>query len=291
MATGLDRTYFSDLLRWQGFDYWPIYLGLMILYIPTFFSLNAGVWMEGRNAQGPLILAAVVWVLWRERNAFEEVEAEPRPRVGWLVFSAGLLLYILGRSQSILFVEVGSQIPVIAGLLLLLKGAGLVQRLQFMLLFLVFLIPLPGMLIDRLTGPLKHQVSVIVDQLLYWFGYPIALSGVVLSIGPYQMLIADACSGLNSMYSLTVLGVLYIYVRWHVSRIQNVLLLLFVLPIAFIANIGRVIALLLITYHFGDEAGRGFLHDFAGMTEFVLALLVLMIVDLLMSPLFLEMET
>lgn len=247
--------------------------------------------MEGRNAQGPLILAAVVWVLWRERNAFEEVEAEPRPRVGWLVFSAGLLLYILGRSQSILFVEVGSQIPVIAGLLLLLKGAGLVQRLQFMLLFLVFLIPLPGMLIDRLTGPLKHQVSVIVDQLLYWFGYPIALSGVVLSIGPYQMLIADACSGLNSMYSLTVLGVLYIYVRWHVSRIQNVLLLLFVLPIAFIANIGRVIALLLITYHFGDEAGRGFLHDFAGMTEFVLALLVLMIVDLLMSPLFLEMET
>ena len=68
-------------------------------------------------------------------------------------------------------------------------------------------------------------------------------------------------------------------------------MLLFVLPIAFVANIGRVTALLLITYHFGDAAGRGFLHDFAGMTEFVLALATLILVDRLISPIFAEMDS
>ena len=207
--------------RWCGYDYWPIYLGLAALYIPTGFSLAAGVWTEDHNAHGPLILVAVAWFLWRERAAFGEAEYAPKPLSGWLILVVGLLVYVLGRSQSILLFEVGSQIPVIAGLLLMLHGADLLRRLWFPVLFLAFLIPLPGGLLDSLTGPLKFQVSAIVDQLLYWAGYPIARSGVVLSIGTYQMLIADACSGLNSMYSLTVLGILYIYLRKHVAKLRT----------------------------------------------------------------------
>lgn len=271
--------------------YWPACLGLAVLYLPTLFSLAGGAWTEDRNAHGPLVLAAVCWAVWRERAVFSDDEFAPRLLSGWLIFCAGLPLYIIGRSQSILFFEVGSLIPVIAGLLLLFGGSKLVRRLWFPLLFLVFLIPLPGALLDSLTSPLKLQVSAIVDQLLYWFGYPIARSGVVLSIGPYQMLIADACSGLNSMYSLTALGILYIYLRKHASVIQNLALLLFVLPIAFVANVGRVIALSLIMYHFGDAAGRGFLHDFAGMTEFLLALGALIATDRMISLIFADVES
>ncbi len=138
---------------------------------------------------------------------------------------------------------------------------------------------MPGALVDALTLPLKESVSVVVDELLYRAGYPVARSGVVLTIGPYQMLVADACSGLNSMYTLSALCLFYIYLRQYTGIKQNALLLLSVLPIAYLANIGRVIALLLITYYFGDAAGRSFLHDFAGFAELVVALLALFVLD------------
>jgi hypothetical protein len=75
------------------------------------------------------------------------------------------------------------------------------------------MIPLPGIIVDAVTGPLKQWISVIVVELLYGVGYPIARNGVILTIGQYQMLVADACSGLHSMYSLSALGTLV-----HVHR-------------------------------------------------------------------------
>ncbi|MCV4655922.1 archaeosortase/exosortase family protein, partial [Escherichia coli] len=85
-----------------------------------------------------------------------------------------------------------------------------VRVLAFPLLFLVFMVPLPQMVIDSVTASLKQAVSAIDEDLLYFIGYPIARSGVVLMVGQYQLLVADACSGLNSMFSLTSLGVLYL---------------------------------------------------------------------------------
>mgnify|MGYP001094330308 CR=1 FL=1 len=132
--------------------------------------------------------------------------------------------------------------------------------------------PLPFFLVDAITGPLKQQVSFLAEQLLYFGGYPIARTGVVLAIGPYQLLVADACSGLHSMYSLSAIGILYLYLMQYRNRVRVLLLLVAILPIAFLANVIRVIILALVTYHLGDEAGQGFLHGFAGILLFVVAL-------------------
>ena len=51
------------------------------------------------------------------------------------------------------------------------------------------------------------------------------------------------------------------------------------MPISFTANVIRVIVLTLITYHFGDEAGQGFFHGFAGMVLFLSALMLIIGVD------------
>src|SRR5436309_1663020 len=115
--------------------------------------------------------------------------------------------------------------------------------------------------------------------LLYWAGYPIARSGVILSIGQYQLLVADACSGLHSMFSLAALGTLFMYMMGRTSRVHNAIMLAAILPIAFIANIVRVIILVLITYHFGDEAGQGFLHGTAGVVLMLVALGILFALD------------
>jgi exosortase len=141
------------------------------------------------------------------------------------------------------------------------------------------MIPLPGSLVDALTGPLKQWVSVIAENTLYAIGYPIARDGVVLTIGQYQLLVADACSGLNSMFSLSALGVVFMYITARASRLHNAIMLISILPIAFAANIVRVMALILITYHLGDEAGQGFLHGAAGIVLMIVALIILFMLD------------
>ena len=191
----------------------------------------------------------------------------------------GLLAYALGRSQDILLFEVGSQIPVILGALLITLGTKSARALWFALFFLLFMIPLPGFVVDAATGPLKQYISVIAEQVLYAAGYPIARSGVTLTVGPYQLLVADACSGLHSMFSLSAMGLLYLYLMQHTSTTRNLIIMAAILPIAFVANIVRVMVLILVTYHLGDEAGQGFLHGFAGIMLFIIGLLFLFALD------------
>ncbi len=141
------------------------------------------------------------------------------------------------------------------------------------------MIPLPGFVVDAATGPLKQYISVIAEQVLYAAGYPIARSGVTLTVGPYQLLVADACSGLHSMFSLSAMGLLYLYLMQHTSTARNLIIMAAILPIAFVANIVRVMVLILVTYHMGDEAGQGFLHGFAGIMLFIIGLLFLFALD------------
>jgi exosortase len=115
--------------------------------------------------------------------------------------------------------------------------------------------------------------------MLFALGYPISSSGVILTIGQFQLMVADACSGLNSMFSLSALGTLFMYVMRRKSLLHNAIMLASILPIAFAANIVRVTLLVLLTYHFGDEAGQGFLHGAAGMVLMVIALLIFFVLD------------
>ncbi len=258
--------------------WWPVLLGLFVLFVPTYITLANTTWHNDVYAHGPIILAVVLWQFWKKSMDITELPGKPSNVLGGSVLLFGLLLYILGRSQDILLFEVGSEIFIITGTLLLLKGTQAIRIAWFPILFLVFLIPLPSFMLDAMTGPLKQEISIIVDNLLYAMNYPISRSGVVLSIGPYQLLIADACSGLNSMYALSALGILFVYLRGRATKLHNTLLLLSILPIAFLTNIVRVIALVLVTYYQGDAAGAS-IHDIAAAMEFIVALMLLMVFD------------
>jgi len=224
------------------------------------------------------VLVVSLYLIWSKRE-FLTAAGHPRPLLGGGLLAFGLLLYALGRSQEILLFEVGSQIPVLIGTLLITLGSRPVRALWFSLFFLLFMLPLPGFVVDAATGPLKQHISEIAETNLYGFGYPVARSGVTLSVGPYQLLVADACSGLHSMFSLSAMGLLYLYLVEHKNWLRNGILIASILPIAFVANIGRVMILVLVTYHLGDEAGQGFLHDFAGVLLFIIALLILFALD------------
>jgi exosortase B len=274
----------APISRWPA--WMPVALGLAVLYLPTFYDLNRTLWNEEENAHGPLILMVVLWLFWRIRTELLNGEERPAVGAGATLLTAGLLLYVLGRSQSIILVEVGSIIPVVAGLLLLCKGWRAMRSAWFPLLFTFFMLPLPGLVTEPLTSPLRQHISSISETLLYAAGYPIARSGVVLNIGQYQLLVAEACSGINSIFSLSALGLLYLYLMRYPAWWRNAALLASIVPIAFLANLVRVMVLVLITYHFGDAAGQGFIHQFAGMTLFIAALLLLFALDALLGLIF-----
>ena len=267
-------------------SWWPVLAGLLTLYIPTYHSLSQTVWSEEEYIHSPMVLAASIWLFWRQREILSAPPQQTRPIAGGIILGTGLLLYAVGRSQEIILFEVGSQIPVLLGALLIALGGKAARVLWFPLFFLLFMIPLPGFLVDAVTGPLKQQVSVLAEDSLYALGYPIARSGVMLTIGPYQLLVADACSGLHSMFSLSAMGLLYLYLLHYPGRLKNALLIASILPIAFFANVMRVVILVLVTYHFGDEAGQGFLHKFAGILLFAAALIMLFALDGLLDRVF-----
>jgi exosortase B len=260
--------------------------GWAAMYGPTYWDLASTIWRTDEQFHGVIILVVIAWLIWDKRLAVIAALPAPRPLAGGALFGFGLLLYVIGRSQDILIFEVGSQISVLAGALLFLHGTTALRALWFPILYFVFMVPLPGFLVDAMTGPLKQWVSVIAESLLYAAGYPIARSGVMLSIGQYQLLVADACSGLHSMYSLSALGLLYLYLMHRRSWLQNAIMVASILPIAFAANIARATILVLITYHFGDEAGQGFLHDLAGLSIFIVALTLLISLGSLLAVAF-----
>ncbi|MDP2025563.1 exosortase B [Sulfuriferula sp.] len=271
-------------------SWWPVVLGLLVLYVPTYWMLAHGLWNSDDYAHGPIVLVVTLYLIWQQRAVFLRDASAPPTRgeavVGWVLLAFGLLMYAIGRSQEVLLLEVGSQIPVILGALLITLGKSAARTLWFALFFLLFMVPLPGFLVDTVTGPLKQYISVIAEQVLYAAGYPIARSGVTLTVGPYQLLVADACSGLHSMFSLSAMGLLYLYLMQHTSTARNLIIMSAILPIAFAANIVRVIVLILVTYHMGDEAGQGFLHGFAGIMLFVIGLLFLFALDWILGFIF-----
>lgn len=261
-------------------EWWPIILGLCVLYVPTYYGLLNGIWGDQDQAHGPIVLMVVAFLFWQNRKHLEFISPKSRrPVLGSISLVIGLLSYIVGRSQEILLLDIGSQILVFSGVLLITRGSNALKVMWFPLFFIFFMIPLPGVFLDAVTMPMKMAVSYVAEHILYWFDYPIARTGVILQIGQYQLLVADACAGMHTLISLEALGLLYLNLVRHDSLFRNITLAILIIPISFTANVIRVMALTLVTFYFGDAVGQGFVHGFAGMVLFVVALTLIMGVD------------
>lgn len=254
-------------------------LGWAAMFGPTYLDLSTSVWATDEQGHGPIILAVSAWLLYGKRSALAALPPRPAPLAGALLFGLGLTLYIVGRAQYVWIFEAGAQILVLAALLIYFRGWAAVRVAWFPLFFLIFMVPLPGDLVAAVTAPLKSAVSYGAAAVLHAVGYPVGRSGVILTVGQYQLLVADACAGLNSMFTLEALGLLYMNLMKYKSIARNVALATLIIPISFVANIMRVMILVLVTYHFGDEAGQGFVHGFAGMVLFLVALTLMLITD------------
>ncbi len=270
-----------DIAAWR-----EIPLGLLVLAVgvasvtlPTLVSLARFHWTTESGAHAPLILVSGAWLIWRERHA---IHFRPHSiSLVWLALLLPVLLltYIYARSVSMLGTESMALYLTLVLLGFFYWGPRVMKRLWFAVLYLGFLIKPPYGLVAELTQPLKIGLSQASVEILSILDYPVAASGVLIQVGQYELLVKQACAGLGSLVTLLALGLLYIHLTRSSWRWRSVALLLAIIPIALLANLLRVLILVLLTYHAGDAVAQSFAHDLAGIVTFALSLLGMLAFD------------
>jgi len=252
--------------------WWPLLGGVVALLLVSYVRFIGGLWSAPGNDHAPILVAIALFVFWHHRDALAKAQPSKTVWPAAVLLGLGLLMFLFGVRTKIGSFEAFSHVLLLSGVLLLAGGTALLLRLWFALLFLLLSVPIPTFLLSIATEGLKSNVTTAAVQILYSLGYPIARDGAMITIGYYQLLVAEACSGMNSIISLSAIGLLYLYLVPPRRLWQLLVCLASILPIAVGANVLRIVILSLITYHFGDEAGQGFLHEFAGMVMFLFAL-------------------
>jgi exosortase B len=260
----------------------PVLLIAAILgaYIPTIRGLIEGPWRTEQEGHGPIIIAASVWLAWQCRHRLLRAQISPASIAGWILLIGGLaVLYLARLQQGLITFETASIIPVIVGSILIYAGWSALSALAFPVGFLMFAVPMPDWLVDATTIPLKVFISDTVTRILYAAGYPVAQNGVMIMIGSYQLLVKDACSGMNSIFALSAIGLFYVYAfRWN-EKLRSLVLLAAIVPITIGANFVRVFSLVLIAYYGGPDLIDGIVHDFTGISLFIVAIILLFLFD------------
>jgi exosortase len=269
-------------LSWSD---WFLYAGALALAIPTLLAVAEVSWSTEQGGHGPLVLATGIWLIVRLWHRSVPLRKPGHYTIGLTCVMVCLALYVVTRITGIIEIEGFAMYGALIGAVYLLWGPTILKHFWFPVVYIALAFPPPETLVAAVTQPIKIWISSAAVDLLYAFGYPIASSGVTIQIAQYELLMAAACAGLNSIISLTAIGLFYIYILHNANYRYAALLLFAILPAAIFANFARVIILILVTYHFGDAAAQGFIHNFAGVTMFALSLLAIFAIDRLATPL------
>ncbi|WP_229953400.1 exosortase V [Parasphingorhabdus litoris] len=241
-------------------------------------------WSQETGAHGPIVLFTGLWLL-RRRWLVAKPDMEPAPTLPVVLLATICLpLFLFARVTQIVEIEGYLMYSLVLIALYSLVGMKAMKLMWFPLFYMLFVFPPPDTLIALITQPLKILISQAAIGFLHALGYPIGGAGVMIQIGQYQLLVAAACSGLNSLVSLSAISLFYIYVRHQADWRYAVLLSTMIIPVAIIANFIRVLILILLTYHSGEAAAQGFMHNFAGITMFMIAVLTIFAIDSVLEP-------
>lgn len=263
--------------------HWPMLVGFGVLAVGAIAALGRESWSRESGAHGPIVLATGAWLISRQAKSFHDLAKPASAILTGLVLVAGLLVSAFGQAFDFVTFQAGGLY--IVGLAMLYSVFGLPAMLKnwFPLFYLGFCVPPPKWVIDQVTAPLKQFVSYIATSVLHGVGLPISREGVTIHVGAYQLLVEDACSGMNSLIGLTAISLFYIYLLRGASARYAAVLTLFVIPIAIIGNILRIMVLILLTYFMGDAVAQGFAHFTAGIFLFGVALLLVFLTDSLLA--------
>jgi exosortase len=252
---------------------WPAGL-LLLLYAPVLLRLVQQ-WEDDPNmGHGFFVPIVAGYIVWQKRR--ELLALEPSPNWWGLVIVgyAGLQLYVATLGAELFLARTAFVLSVI-GTVLLLGGVGFLRALAFPLFLLFFMVPIPAVVYNRVTFPLQLLASQAAQFALGVLQIPVFREGNILELAQQRLSVVEACSGIRSLLTLTFLSLVYGYF-FECKNSVRVLLFLATVPIAIVANAGRVTFTGVLTEVRPDLA-EGFFHSFSGWVIFMLALMILVL--------------
>jgi len=259
--------------------------GCAAIAVPTLVRVAQEGWTSDQGAHGPIVFFTGFWLLWRSWPRASEVARPGRTGLVAALIVVLLPAWFLARITAVIQLEGFLAYGLVLTAAYARIGGAALRRMQFPLFYFAFTFPMPNTVVDAVTLPMKIGISHFSAWFLALFGYPVGGQGVMLQIGQYQLLVAAACAGLNSIVSLSALSLLYVHLRYGDRLGLALIFAALIVPIALLANFVRVLILLLITYHVGESAAQGYMHTFAGLVMFAVALVALGLCDLLLQRL------
>ena len=252
-----------------------IWILVITLYAPVFYTLYRLRWDTVDYTHAYFILPISLWLTWRKRAYLKELIQKTKSGNNLFSFSLlffGILMFMFGWREGYQLIYTLSIVPLLYGLISYLYGMNVARALSFPILYLLLLVPPPFGILDSITLPMRHGVSVVTETILSLFNYPIKREGLLLSIGYHDIFMGQPCSGFRSLITMFSLILVYIYIS-KAKLAKKLILTSFIMPLALLGNLIRIITLCLITFYFGEEAGQGFFHNFSGIVIFIIAIL------------------
>jgi exosortase len=245
-----------------------------ICYGPTLASLFKE-WGENQDmGHGFFVPIIAGYIVWQKRD--ELAAMTPKPEwLGLLVVIFGALQFIVAILGVELFTSRTAAVVTLIGMVWTLCGREILKKLAFPLFLLFFMVPIPAVIYNQVTFPLQIIASKLADNALTILGVPVLREGNILELPSQRLSVVEACSGIRSLLSLTFLSLVYGYF-FEKRRSVRVLLLAATIPIAIIANGGRVTLTGLLS-QIKPELAVGFFHESTGWVIFMIALGILIL--------------
>ena len=269
---------FQDTGRQPGAVFRLALLGLLAVLLGYVFrdglAAMAGTWESAEYSHGYLIPAVSLFLIWRNRHRL----AMAGSRGAWsgaVAVFLGLALFIMGELGTIFTVVQYAFLVTLFGVALAYFGWTGMRALWVPLLYLVFMIPLPGFLYNGLSSDLQLISSQLGVTVIRWFGIAVFLDGNVIDLGVYKLQVVEACSGLRYLFPLMSFGFLCAYL-YQGPLWQKAIFFLSTVPITIFMNSLRIGIIGVLVEYYGIDMAEGFLHNFEGWFIFMACLAILL---------------
>lgn len=240
----------------------------LILFCPVLTSLVQD-WIRLPDfSHGILVPLVSFYLVWERRTRLPGSTCPDN--WGLVLLALGIALLLFGRLAAESFTQRLSILVVIAGMVLFLLGREHLKTIAFPLAFLLLMIPLPSILLQKITFPMQLFASRCAASALELLSVPVLLEGNIIHLPNTSLEVAEACSGIRSMMSLLTMAILFAYFAKKILW-QRIVLVLACLPITILVNAFRVSVTGFLAYHYGAGVAGGFFHEFSGFILFLMA--------------------
>jgi exosortase len=250
---------------------------LAIVYAPTFVALW-GEWMSHPYGGHGIFVPAFAAVLaWRERDALR-ASAGPGSRWGIALFACALAMLLVATAAESTLGQALSFLPACAGLVLALYGAAFLRKSLLPILLLALMVPVPRGIAGRLTPVLQEAVATQAVRVLSVLGVPFFQDGLHIELSAATLEVAEACNGLRFFMALLTLAIVTAAIAQR-SLVAKALVVLAAAPVAFAANVARVVSIGVAVHFLGPEWAGGPRHHALGKLVWLVAVAALLAVS------------